>query len=351
MDTAESQGGAQRAPGKLRGPSSVHSAYAGPPFIADRGTALRGQLTTRTVRSHTNRGGRRITPLTLESRAPLRPSRKRDAEPTPRARARRAHRSRPGGRLTFDRMSTAPSGLAHPGAPDGGGGAGGRRGPFARGHEKRQLRGAGRGPGGKKTPRAGGKPRRPNAAQAGTPGPQPEPHKGRAGPPTTEPRARGGRRRPRAQRGAGPRTRQAGAAPRAPRGPRERPTAPHRPEPRRAPKGPQRGPQWRKRGRPKGRARAATTERRGRREAPQAHSRAPERRSAGRKAEHEGPQRGPSGARGSAPELPGIAAVHDLILGQYSVSHDGIRRSDYAREAAWQVSEKFGFIRTEAMIS
>ena len=46
-----------------------------------------------------------------------------------------------------------------------------------------------------------------------------------------------------------------------------------------------------------------------------------------------------------------IAADHDLILGQHSVSHDGMRRSDYARVAAWQVLEKFGFIRMEAMIS
>ena len=271
---------------------------------------------------------------------------------TPRARARRAHRFRRGGWLTFDRMSTAPSGLAPPGAPDGGGGAGGRRGPFARGHEKRQPRGAGRGPGGKKTRERGRDPRRPNAAQAGTPRPPTGAPQGPGRAPDN--RAEGARGAPTATSTARGRAANAAGGGRAegPHGargndrlPRSGPSRGARP---RAPKGARSGA---KGDRPKGRARAATTERRGRREAPQAHSRAPERRSAGRKAEHEGPQRGPSGARGRAPELPGTAAVHDLILGQYSVRHDGIRRSDYAREAAWQVSEKFGFIRTEAMIS
>lgn len=223
--TTEYHGHGRKSRGNTKGPRKTPGALVRPlglcgpaihrgPWNGLAGTAYH----THSAKSHEPWRMTEHPPHPCMPRAPA-PLTDAGRRSTPRARARRAHRSRPGGRLTFDRMSTAPSGLALPGAPDGGGGAGGRRGPVARGHVKRQPRGAGRGPGGKKTRERGRDPRRPNAAQAGTTGPHPEPHKGRAGPPITEPRARGGSRRPRAQRGAGPRTRQAGAAPRAPTGP------------------------------------------------------------------------------------------------------------------------------------
>lgn len=58
-----------------------------------------------------------------------------------------------------------------------------------------------------------------------------------------------------------------------------------------------------------------------------------------------------AGVRG--PQPPGVsitAAAYDLIIGQYSVRHDGIRTAIMVPEGAWHHLEKSGFIRTEVMI-